>query len=71
MRRYVVALKRGASTSVSLAECLSAEPGVRVTGDRNSVRVQIEATDEAIDQLRAKIGDWCYIEPMIIHRAVG
>jgi hypothetical protein len=72
MRQFIIAKKRGVANPLRLTECLLDDPEVRVTGSPgpDSTRIQIEATDAAIDRLRSKIGEWCYIEPIIIHHAV-
>ena len=42
--------------------------GVTVLNHNDLPNLQIEVTDEGLDQLRRQLGDLLYIEPLVPHR---
>lgn len=69
-QRYIIAIKREHRDTVPShwKEPLRSIAGLAIVGDDDPLRVQVEATDEAIAEARRVLGDCCYIEPVIIHR---
>lgn len=71
--QYIVALKRthrGQAPEDWIA-ALEALPGVHVTGQAGGVRVQVDATDQGVTNLRQAVGSYCHIEPVLPHERLG
>lgn len=69
-KRYIIALKRECRDTAPSRwkEPLCSIARLAIVGDDDPTRVQVEASDEAIAAARQLLGDYCYIEPIIIHR---
>lgn len=70
MEQYVIALKRAMWGKMRLSDVFSrleSVEGYRIVGDTSGVRTLIEANGKALGQIEAKLGDFCYIEPVILH----
>lgn len=69
-KRYVIAIKREerANVPADWSAALGRIDGLTILGSDDPVRVQVEATDEAIAEARRVLGDRFYIEPVILHR---
>lgn len=71
--RYVIAVKRERreAASSNWKEPLRSIAGLRIIGDNDPLRVQVEASDEAISEVRRVLGHLCHIEPVIEHRPLN
>jgi hypothetical protein len=68
MATYVVAIRREArSDTVGAEEWVRQVPGVQVKGAGNPSRVVIEATDQAVSEIKHRFGDKVIVEPEIRH----
>jgi len=69
MDAYIIAVKREkrASTPPTWLDELKAIDNLTLRGEANPLRVHVEATPEAIEEARRRIGDFCLIEPVILH----
>jgi hypothetical protein len=70
MKRYVIAIKREqrSATPANWAEPLRAIKDLHIRGGgHGSSRIQVDASEEAIDEARRILGDFCHIEPAIQH----
>jgi hypothetical protein len=65
-RRYIVSVKRQfrESMPINLVDALSNTEGVRVVGSTSS-RAQVEATEQGLASLQARLGQWCPIEEVM------
>ena len=72
-QRYIIAIKRERRDTVSSnwKEPLRSIAGLAIVGDDDPLRVQVEATDEAIAEARRLLGDCCHIESVIMHRPLN
>lgn len=70
MSTYVIALKRDcrAKAPADWVQLVRSVPGVHLVGSENAPVVRIEATSEAVEQLRDQLGTFCNIEPIILHK---
>jgi len=74
---YIIAVKRErrAEVSADWTEALRDAPGVEMAdegatpegarGERR--RVTVRATEDGVEELRRRVGAFCYIEPLIVH----
>lgn len=63
MPRYLVMNRRNvAGPAVAAREAVASEPGITVVSDENPNSVTIEASEEAANQLRAKLRNTHYVE---------
>lgn len=69
---YIISIRREVRdpSLLDLREFLKTVPGLQIQGAVNPRRVQVEASPDAIEYVRSKIGSICYIEPAILHRTV-
>lgn len=69
-RHFVVSLRRGAvlPEQGSLSEQVGMVNGVDVIGSSDPKRVQVQATDDAISEVRRRFGDIAEIEEAISHK---
>jgi len=44
--------------------------GLTIYGSANPLRIQVLASPEAFQQVRERVGSFCYIEPPIVHHKV-
>ena len=65
--RFIVAIKRGLRGQGVEATRAGQVPGVTLVGDANPDRVIVDATDEAVTELRRRFGAFMHVEPMIGH----
>jgi len=66
MARYLVSTRRGVRGEAQPAcDAVAAEPGVTVVNADNPHMVTIDASEEAADRLRGKIGETHFVEPEI------
>ncbi len=66
MPRYLVTTRRAKrGTSLSAREAVLTAPGITVMNDSDPHMVTIEATEEAAEQLRAKLKDTHFVEPEV------
>lgn len=72
-KRYIIAIKRERrDTAPSHWKApLRSIAGLAIVGDDDPLRIQVEATDEAIAEARQVMGDCCHIEPAITHRLLN
>ena len=70
MTEYFVAVKRGKRGEVSSnwMDDLETISGVNVKEKSSSDRVSVFATPEGVENLRRALGEFCHIEPVIIHQ---
>ena len=70
MSNYVIAVRREARdrAPADLAEFLKGIDGLTIRGAANPARIQVEASPEAIEQARQKLGECCHIEAEIVHQ---
>ena len=68
-QKYIIAPKRAFRSSVQpdWQESLKQIQGIQVIGQQ-PVRIQVQATPEAMDEARSLLGDMYYIEQSIPHR---
>ena len=68
--RYIIAIKRERRDTASSywKEPLRSIAGLVIVGEDDPLRVQVEATDDAIAEAKRVLGDCCHVEPVIIHR---
>jgi len=66
---YIIAVKREQrhKAEPDWVEVLRHIKGLKICGEANPFRTQIEATPAAIEEARYILGDLCYIEPAIEH----
>jgi len=69
MALYVVAVKRERRADIppDWHDTLGDTPGVEVTGSSEARRVIVLVTGNGLDELRARVGAYCHIEPLISH----
>lgn len=69
MNTYVIAVKREmrGTAPANWAESVTTVPGIVVCGDTDGPRIQVEATPEAIREIKERVGVFCHIEPLIEH----
>ena len=67
---YVIAVKRErrADVPANWKEIVRGTSGVVVTGDASDARVQVQATAEAVAQIKERLADCVHIERVIRHR---
>lgn len=72
MAEYLIALKRGARETAApdLDEVLSGIAGLVVKNPGAKRRLRVDATPEAIAEVRARLSATCHIEPVVYHRHV-
>lgn len=72
MKRYIIAVKREhrSKAMANWFEPLRDIKDLQIRGTSNTFRIQVDATDEAIEAARHMLGDLCHIEPAIPHRFV-
>ena len=65
--QFVIAVRRGHRHAVDpdWPDHLVAVEGIEIIGTASEVRVQVEATEEAIAEVRRLLGDRFHIEPVI------
>ena len=70
MERYIIAVRRDARETVppDWSEKLGQIEDLTILGPANAKRVQVQASEEAIDRARRLLGDYCHIEPAIYHQ---
>ncbi len=68
--RYVIAVKRECrgSPPADLVATLAMIDGLTIQGSDNPERVQVDATEPAIEEASRLLGDVCHIEALILHR---
>lgn len=74
---YIVAVKRErrAEISADWIDALRDAPGVEMTEESAAPegsqekrrRVTVRATEDGVEELRRRVGTFCYIEPLIVH----
>ena len=69
MANYVIAVKRGKRNDVPVnwLEQLQDIPGVELQGTPTPERAQIVAGTDALQEVQQTIGEFCHIEPVILH----
>ena len=72
-KRYIIAIKRERRDTAPShwKEPLRSIAGLAIVGDDDPLRVQVDASDEAIAEARQVMGDCCHIEPVITHRPLN
>lgn len=72
-KQYVIAVKRERREAApsNWKQPLRSIAGLRIIGDDDPLRVQVEASDEAIAEVRRVLGHLCHIEPIIRHRPLN
>ena len=71
--RYVIAVRRErrAEVAADWVEALRDAPGVELAGAgataRDVRRVTVRVTETGLRELRARVGAFCHIEPVIAH----
>jgi hypothetical protein len=70
MAKYIIAVKRDQrdKAPASLAEPLQDIEGLEICGDARRSRLMVEASAEAIEEVKQRLGEICYIELTIEHR---
>jgi hypothetical protein len=70
MNTYIIAIKREMRNTAptTCLEMLRDIDGLTISGASNPNRVQVEASDEAIAEVRRRVEPWCHIEAAIRHR---
>ena len=70
MTQFIVSVRRERRQSAvaDWPQVLRGIAGLEIRGDANPNRVQVEATDDAIGEVRQKLGELCHIEAVIVHR---
>jgi hypothetical protein len=70
MKRYIIAIKRErrAAAPADWTEPLRAIQSLHIRGGGEGSRIQVDASEEAIEETRRILGDLCHIEPAIPHR---
>jgi hypothetical protein len=70
MNTYIIAIKREMRHRApsTCLEMLRDIDGLTIRGASNPDRVQVEASDEAMAEVRRRVEPWCHIEPAIRHR---
>ncbi len=73
MPKYVVAVKRAKRRDVpaNWLELVCRIPGVTLEGSVTSERAQINTEQEILTELQRTIGDYCHIEPIVLHHRSG
>jgi hypothetical protein len=69
--KYVVAVKRERRGQGVVASHAGQIPGVTVLGSTNPDRVLVDASTKAIAELRQRMGEFVWIEPLIEHTPMG
>ena len=64
LSEYIIALKRGIEPDEDWREVLASLPGLTVKNP-GARRLRVDATDDAIADVRAKLSQVCHIEPVI------
>jgi hypothetical protein len=69
MDTYIIAIRRDSRDKVPADWLTSLQgiSGLTIVGSANPARVQVRATPEAIERVRQRCGDTCYIEPLLEH----
>jgi hypothetical protein len=69
VERYVIAVRREARRSISSdwPALLKEVEDLTVVGDDNPNRIVVDASPDAIERLRARLGTFVHIEPLIPH----
>jgi hypothetical protein len=67
MQRYIIAVKRERRAAADWTEPLRAIQGLHIRGSGAGGRIQVDASEEAIEAARRILGDLCHIEPAIPH----
>jgi hypothetical protein len=69
MAKLLVALKRNRRGTAPgrWVESVRQLPGVKVQGTTSPERIQVEIDDELIPKLQQTVGEFCHIEPIILH----
>ena len=72
MAAYVISVKREMRDRVQAdwSTQLQGVPELQITGSANPFRIQVEASDAAIEEVRSRLGDVCHVEPVIRHQKV-
>ena len=72
MKRYIISVKRerGAAVPADWAEPLRGIQDLHIRGTANPQRLQVDASDEAIAEVRRLLSALCHIEPAIPHHFV-
>jgi hypothetical protein len=67
---YLIAPKREARGKAphDWAQRIRSVPGVRLVSPETAPVLRVEATPEALEQLRRQLGECCHIEPAVTHR---
>jgi hypothetical protein len=70
MAMYIIAVKRDRRVYAppDWAKPLQAINGLKICGSGNPFRVQVEASDDAIEEVRRELGELCHIESVIPHQ---
>ena len=72
MKRYIISIRREriADAPAEWTEPMRHIQGLRIRGSAGGRRVQVDATDTAIAEVRRLLSDLCHIEPVVVHRFV-
>ncbi|MET3438065.1 hypothetical protein [Sphingomonas sp. 1185] len=65
--RFVVAIKRGLRGQGIEATNAGQVPGVTLVGASNPDRIVVDASDEAVAEVRRRFGSFMHVEPLIGH----
>jgi hypothetical protein len=67
---YLIALKREARGAAppDWVRTVRSVPGVRLVGDETRTVLRVEATPDALEQIRRQVGPYCHIEPVVPHK---
>lgn len=70
MDKYVIAVKRGHRSKglTDLADVVEDIEGLEIHRTAREDRLLVEASPEAIEEVRHRLGDTCHIERVIEHR---
>jgi len=70
MQRYIIAIKRErrAAAPADWTEPLRAIEDLQIRGSGAGGRIQVDASEQAIEEARRILGDLCHIEPAIPHQ---
>jgi len=71
--QFVIAVRRGHRHDVGAnwADHLGSVEGIKIIGTASHLRVQVEATEEAIAEVRRILGHRFHIEPVISRHTLG
>ena len=69
MDKYIIAIRREsrATAPTDWVEFLRGIPGLHLASSANPTRIQVEASPEAIEDARRRVGQFAYIEPVMLH----